>query len=103
MNTEQKNENKNLKEYTTLAVTAFFYIIFNFRYAPDQLSATLSATLFQLLSTAPLVAGMTFALVVFLNKLAGERLPWNRIIRVYFTLGIIVGFLYALNEYWERG
>jgi hypothetical protein len=31
----------------------------------------------------------------------GERPPWDRIARIYFTFGIIAGFLFALNEYWE--
>jgi hypothetical protein len=37
-----------------------------------------------------------------MQRSTGERLPWDRIARIYCTLGIIIGFFYALNEYWLR-
>ena len=52
--------------------------------------------------TAPFVVGLTILVVSFMQRSSGERLPWDRIVRIYCTLGIIIGFFYALNEYWLR-
>lgn len=100
MNSELRNENNGLKGQISFALTGIFYLLFNVSIDPERMSVSLTGTLFHLLGTAPLVAAITFALVVFLNRLAGERLPWNRIIRIYFTIGIIVGFLYGLSGFW---
>ena len=60
------------------------------------------STLVQLLQTAPFVVGLTILVVTFMQRATGERLPWDRRVRIYCTLGIIIGFFYALNEYWLR-
>ena len=78
------------------------YLLFNLRYAPESPLATLKSTLVQLLLTAPFVVGLTILAVSFMQRSTGERLPWDRIARIYCTLGIIIGFFYALSEYWLR-
>ena len=90
------------KNFSLAAVIAA-YLLFNFRYAPDSLIASVKATLMQLLTTAPYIAGLTILLVAVINKMAGDRLPWDRIIRIYCTIGIFIGFFFAMSEYWLRG
>jgi hypothetical protein len=57
----------------------------------------------QLLTTAPYIAGLTILLVSVMKKMAGELLPWDRIVRIYCTIGIVIGFFFALSEYWLKG
>lgn len=78
------------------------YLLFNFRYSPGSAAESIKSTLIQLLLTSPFVAGLTILVVTFMQRSTGERLPWDRIIRIYCTLGIIIGFFYALNEYWLK-
>jgi len=92
-----------IKKNISLALVVCFYLLFNLRYTPDSLAATVKATSIQLLMTAPFVVGLTILVVSFLQRSTGERLPWDRIARIYCTLGIIIGFFYALNEYWMKG
>lgn len=91
------------KNWLSLVVLAAVYIIFNLRYMPGQIAGSLSATGVQLLTSAPIPVGLTILVVTFLKRMHGEPLPWDRVVRIYFTFGIITGFLLALNEYWERG
>ncbi|MBW2485232.1 MAG: hypothetical protein JRF05_07735 [Deltaproteobacteria bacterium] len=88
--------NKNI----SLALVVCGYLLFNLRYSPESLGTTMKSTLIQLLITAPFVVGLTILVVSFIKRSTGEKLPWDRIARIYCTLGIIIGFFYALNEYW---
>lgn len=92
-----------LKERISLIVLTVVYLLFHYRYAPGRIVESLVETMFQLLTTAPVVVGLTILLVSFLQRMYGERLPWDRIVRIYLTFGIILGFLYGLNEYWLKG
>ena len=91
------------KNYLSLCILAAAYVLFNFRYMPGQIASSLGETAVQLLTTAPIPIGLTILVASFLKRIHGEPLPWDRIVRIYCTFGIITGFLYALNEYWERG
>lgn len=65
---------------------------------------TLQATGWQLLSTAPYVAGITFIIIAFLQYMAdGEKIPWDRRFRIFFTLGIFGALLMAIYEYGGMG
>ncbi len=87
------------KDKITLAITAFVYLIFNLRPSADLL-VTARATLYQIASTAPYVAGVTFVIVATLQYMAdGQKVPWDRRLRLFFTIGIIAGFVYAIFEY----
>lgn len=89
---------KNLSLTAVIAV----YLLFNFRYAPGSWIASVKATVMQLLTTAPYVAGLTILLVSVIQKMSGERLPWDRTARIYCTIGILIGFFFALSEYWLK-
>ena len=91
-----------IKKNISLGLVICAYLLFNLRYAPGSLFITFKSTMVQLLMTAPFVVGLTILAVSFLQRSSGERLPWDRIVRIYCTLGIIIGFFYALNEYWQR-
>ena len=89
-----------IKKNISLGLVICVYLLFNLRYSPASLFVTVKSTLVQLLMTAPFVVGLTILVVSFMQRSSGERLPWDRIARIYCTLGIIIGFFYALNEYW---
>ena len=91
-----------IKKNFSLGLVILVYLIFNLRYAPESPAATIKSTLVQLLMTAPFVVGLTILVVSFMQRSTGERLPWDRVARIYCTLGIIIGFFYALSEYWQR-
>jgi hypothetical protein len=91
-----------IKKNISLVLVICAYLLFNLRYSAGSLAVTLKATLIQLLETAPFVIGLTILVVSFMQRSTGERLLWDRIIRIYCTLGIIIGFFYALSEYWLR-
>jgi hypothetical protein len=93
----------SLKHQLSLIGLAAVYILFNLRYMPNQISRSLLETVVQLVTSAPIPVGLTILVVSFLTRMHGERVPWDRVVRMYFTFGIITGFLLALNEYWERG
>ena len=92
-----------IKKNISLGLVICVYLLFNLRYAPGSLTTTLESTLVQLLMTAPFVVGLTILIVSFIQRSTGGRLPWDRIVRIYCALGIIIGFFYALNEYWING
>jgi len=89
-----------IKKNISLVLVICAYLLFNLRYSSESPAATIKSTLVQLLVTAPFVVGLTILVVSFMQRSTGERLPWVPIARIYCTLGIIIGFFYALNEYW---
>ena len=91
-----------IKKNISFGLVICAYLLFNLRYDPGSLNTSIKSTLVQLLMTAPFVVGLTILVVSFMQRSSGERLPWDRIVRIYCTLGIIIGFFYALNEYWLR-
>ena len=91
---------RKVKQNISLFSVILVYLLFNLRYTPESFTGSFKSTLVQLLTTAPFVVGLTILVVSFMQRSTGERLPWDRIIRIYCTLGIIIGFFYGLNEYW---
>lgn len=92
-----------IRKNISLGLVICAYLLFNLRYAPESLLSTVKSTLIQLLMTAPFVVGLSILVVSFIQRSTGDRLPWDRIVRIYCALGIIIGFFYALNEYWLKG
>jgi hypothetical protein len=89
-----------IKKNISLVAVIITYLLFNFRYSPESFAYSIKSTLIQILITSPFVIGLTILVVSFMQRSSGERLPWDRIVRIYCTLGIIIGFFYALSEYW---
>lgn len=87
---------KTLKEKITLALTAFAYILFHLGKMPDTGSYAMG-TLTALASTLPFEIGLTYLVIVFIRRVSGgERPPWDRILRIFFTIGILFGLVYNL-------
>jgi hypothetical protein len=90
---------QSTREKVSFYVSAIVYLLFNLRLSGD-LSGSINATLWQILQTAPYVAGATWVLISFLQYMAeGKKMPWERRFRLFFTIGIIAGLFYAIYEY----
>jgi hypothetical protein len=90
---------QSTREIVSFYLSALAYLLFNLRLAGD-LSGTVKATIWQILQTAPYVAGATWILIAFLQYMSeGKKMPWERRFRLFFTIGIIGGLFYAIYEY----
>jgi hypothetical protein len=93
----------NLQGKVSFYISAVLYLLFNLRLGADTM-ATLQATLWQIAQTAPYVAGITYVVIALLQYMAdGEKLPWDRRLRLFFAIGIVAGLLYGIYEYAGTG
>lgn len=93
----------SVKENITFYLSAVLYFVFNLRMGVDGLT-TLKATAWQILQTAPYVAGGTYFCIAFLQYMAdGRKVPWDRRIRLFFAIGIMAGLIQAIYEYAGQG
>lgn len=94
---------QNLREKVTFYLSAVLYLLFNFRLGADA-PGSLEATSWQILQTAPYVAGFTYVIIATLQYMSGgEKVPWNRRLRLFFALGILAGLVYGIYEYAGQG
>lgn len=90
---------KDFKEKITFYLSGVLYLLFNIRLASTPLESV-KATLWQILQTAPFIIGITWVIVVFLQYMAnGQKMPWDRRIRLFFAIGIMAGLIYGIYEY----
>lgn len=90
---------QNIKEKVRFTVSALLYLVFNLRIGSD-LPSTLEASAWQILQTAPFVAGLTYLIVSILQYMGdGSKLPWDRRLRLFFAIGIIAGLILGIWEY----
>jgi len=93
---------QTLREKITFVLTALAYLVFHIRTGPT-LGSMISGTVEQLLTTAPYCIGFTFVLVAVIRYMHdGKRPAWDRIARIFFTIGILFAFYFALYEYGDR-
>lgn len=93
----------SVKENITFYLSAVLYFVFNMRLGSDFM-ATLKATGWQILQTAPYVAGGTYFIIALLQYMAGGRkVPWDRRLRLFFAIGIMAGLIQAIYEYAGQG
>ncbi|HFQ81695.1 MAG TPA: hypothetical protein ENK33_10040 [Desulfobacterales bacterium] len=90
---------KKVNESVTLTISIMVYLLLSVRYFPDEILKTLAWTGMQILTVSPLTVGGTFIIVVVLQKAMGVKIPRDRIVRIFLTLGIIVELLYGLYNY----
>ena len=91
-----------LREKITFVLTALAYLVFHIRTGPT-LGSMISGTVEQLLTTAPYCIGFTFVIVAVIRYMHdGKRPAWDRIARIFFTIGILFAFYFALYEYGDR-
>lgn len=94
---------RTLREKITFILTALAYVLFHLRLGTDTI-ATLMGTVYQILLTAPYALGLTYIVAVVFRRLSGKGwLPWDRLLRVFFTVGILFAFFFALYEYAAQG
>ncbi|MCP4340280.1 MAG: hypothetical protein GY799_15655 [Desulfobulbaceae bacterium] len=90
---------QSIKGKVSFYLSAIVYLLFNLRLGADS-AATLKATLWQIAQTAPYVAGVTYLVIALLQYMAdGEKLPWDRRLRLFFAIGIMAGLVYGIYEY----
>lgn len=90
---------QNIKEKVRFTISALLYLVFNLRIGSD-LPSTLEASAWQILQTAPFVAGLTYLIVSVLQYMGdGSKLPWDRRLRLFFAIGIIAGLILGIWEY----
>ncbi len=87
---------KTFKEKITLVLTALAYMAFHLGKMPDT-GSIFMGTVTALATTLPFEIGFTYIIVVFIRRSAGgTRPPWDRILRIFFTIGILFGLVYNL-------
>jgi len=88
-----------LREKITFIITALAFLLFHLRVGADAME-TIGWTMYQIFQTAPYAIGFTYIIIVVFKKMTGtEKLPWDRYLRIYFTIAILFGFFFVLYEY----
>ena len=86
---------KTWQEKITFVLTASAYVLFHLGKMPET-GSIIMGTLTALASTLPFEIGFTYMVVIFIRRTSGERPPWDRILRIFFTIGILFGLVYNL-------
>jgi hypothetical protein len=93
---------ETLREKITFIITGLVYLLFHLRMGQDA-GAIINGTFAQILLTAPYSIGFTYLIIVFIRYASGGTWPaWDRIARIFFTLGILFAFFFALYEYGSK-
>lgn len=96
---------KSLTNTLSFYASLFIYLLFNLRLKSDvagsvEAVASMQATAWQIAQTAPYVAGFTYLLIAVLQYMSGgEKIPWDRRVRLFLAFGILAGLLFAIYEY----
>lgn len=90
---------QSIKEKVTFFLSAALYLLFNLRIGTD-FQATVMATGWQILQTAPFIAGFTYLIISVLQYMGdGGKVPWDRRLRLFFAIGIMAGLIFGIWEY----
>jgi len=90
---------QSFKEKIRFSLSAFLYLLFNLRVG-STIQETATATSWQILQTAPFVAGFTYLIISVLQYMGdGGKISWDRRLRLFFAIGIMAGLIYAIWEY----
>jgi hypothetical protein len=88
-----------LRDKITFYVSGCLYLLVNISVTATPMGS-IKATLWQLLQTAPFIIGITWLIVIFLQYMAnGQKMPWDRRIRLFFAVGIMFGLLNGIYGY----
>lgn len=92
-----------LREKITFGLTALAYFLFHLRMGGEA-QAIIAGTVYQMLVTAPYAIGFTYIIAVVFRRISGTGWPpWDRLLRIFFTVGIVFAFFIALYEYAGQG
>ena len=87
---------KTLHEIVTFILTAAAYLLFHLGKTPST-GSYLTGTLTALFSTLPYEIAFTYLIVLFIRRTSGGVWPpWDRMLRIFFTVGIVFGLIYNL-------
>jgi len=87
---------KTLHEKITFILTAGAYLLFHLGKSPSS-GSIVSGTLTALSNTLPFEIALTYFVLTFFRRSSGGIWPpWDRILRIFFTIGIIFGLIYNL-------
>ena len=90
---------QSVKEKIRFSLSAILYLLFNLRIG-NSLQETVMATFWQILQTAPFVAGFTYLIISVLQYMGdGSKISWDRRLRLFFAIGIMAGLIYGIWEY----
>lgn len=93
----------SLREKITFILTALAYFLFHLRLGADW-EAIVTGTVSQMLLTAPYAIGFAYIIAVVFRRISGSGWPpWDRLLRIFFTVGILFAFFFALYEYGGQG
>jgi hypothetical protein len=90
-----------LREKITFAAAALLYLLVHLRGGATA-AEMLAGTAVQLLTTLPYCLGFTYILERLISHLHGRRPAWDRLARIFLTIGIFFGFFFGLHEYLEQ-
>lgn len=90
---------QSVKEKGSLVVLVLVYLLMSLRYFPGNLLKTGVETLIEVFTVAPLAGGATLLLVTFLQRTSGEKVPWDRSLRLYLTVALMCEFVFGLYHY----
>ena len=90
---------KQFKDKAALFLMTAVYLLCVVRYFPGRLRESLAETGMHLLTAAPVAVGGTILIVSVLQRMGDGRLPWDRVLRIFLTLGIIFEFFFGLYHY----
>ncbi len=91
------------REVLSLIVLIVVYVLFSFRYFPEDSLKTAVETLLQILKVAPICMGGTILLVTFLQRTSGQKLLWDRVVRIYLTIGVMAEFIFGMYDFLGKG
>lgn len=94
---------KEMRNWLSLLLLAGVYLVCSLRYFPGNVLKTALETVLQIMTIAPLSGGATLVLVSFLQRSAGQKMPWDRMLRIYLTLGVMVEILIGVYLYLGQG
>ena len=83
----------NTKDKISLVLLVGFYgllVLANIRYFPGDPLQTLIETVSNVLTLAAVAVAFTLAVVSAMQKVVGERLPWDRVLRFYLFFAILI-------------
>ncbi len=96
MTSGRTRHKQSTREKVTLLLLTTFFLLCSFRYFPDQPARSFIETLIHMLTVAPFTVGATLIFVSAFHRMTGDRLPWDRIFRIFLTFGILVELFFGI-------
>lgn len=92
---------QKIRKHISLAILIVVYLLASVRYFPGRSMHSLLETMLHILSMAPINLGATLLLVAVLQRLVKERLPLDRMLRLFLMVAVCLEFILGLAHYLE--